>query len=107
MYGKREGILDIRSEYLPDYFLVLTGPKSSAADSHGTTRPWVINEVFLFEARPLIDRLVTRGVKLGAATSVRAAEWEDARIYPVTSGAPLKLTRVQEDEIRLFDVPVR
>lgn len=45
-------------------------------------RPWLIEEVFLFEARPLLERLKARGLKIGVATSVRQAEWEEARIYP-------------------------
>ena len=107
MYGKREGLLDIRPEYLPDYFLVLTGPKSTAIDSKGRPRPWGVNEVFLFEAQPLIDRLRDRGVKLGVATSVREVEWKAARIYPVSSGSPLTLTQAQQDAIRLFKVSSR
>lgn len=63
-YGKRKGILDIQPEYLPDYYLVLTGPKSTATSSKGSTRPWVINEIFLFEAIPLIARLQEREKKL-------------------------------------------
>ncbi len=102
MYGKREGLLDIHPERLPDYFLVLTGPMSTSMDSRGRTRPWSINEVFLFEAGPLIDRLRDRGVKLGVATSVRKAEWDAARIYPGSPNAPLTLTGTQQDAIRLF-----
>ena len=104
MYGKREGLLDIRREYLPDYYLVFTGPKSTTMDSKGTTRPWGINEVFLLEAQPLIDRLRARGVKLGVATSVREEEWKAARIFPASSGSPLKLTHAQQGDIRLFEL---
>ena len=107
MYGKREGLLDIRPEYLPDYYLVLTGPRSTAMSSKGNTRPWGVNEVFLFEAQPLINRLRDRGVKLGVAASVVTAEWESAQIYPVSRHSFLELTRVQEDAIRLFEVVVR
>ena len=103
MYGKREGALDIRPEYVPDYYLVLTGPKSTAMHSKGTTRPWGINQVFLFEAKPLIDRLHKRGVELGVATSVREEEWKSARIYPASPGSLLELSKGQQDDIRLFD----
>ena len=104
MYGKREGLLDVRLEYVPDYYLVLTGPKSMAMNSNAATRPWGIDEVFLFEAEPLIDRLRDRGVKIGVATSVREEEWESARIYPVSSDSPLDLSQDQQDGIRLFEI---
>ena len=105
-YGKREGILDIQPEFLPDYYLVLTGPKSTATSSKGSTRPWVINEIFLFEAKPLIARLKKRGIKTGTATSVREIEWKDAQIYPESSNSPLKLTKAQKSNIRLFEATV-
>ena len=107
MYGKREGLLDVRLEYVPDYYLVLTGPKSMATNSNAATRPWGIDEVFLFEAEPLIDRLRDRGVKIGVATSVREEEWESARIYPVSSDSPLDLSQDQQDGIRLFEISNR
>ena len=107
----REGLLDIHPdpERLPDYYLVLTGPKSPAMTSRGRPCPWVITDVFLFEAQPLITRLCERGVKTGVATSIVKAEWEATRIYPVSRESPgesrLMLTPTQEDAIRLFDFP--
>ncbi len=102
MYGKREGLLDIREEYVPDYYLVLTGPKAAPGTSKGTTRPWVIEEVFLFDAPALVKRLRQRGVKVGVATSVRSAEWEAARIYPPSRDVPLQITEDQERMLKLF-----
>ena len=107
MYGKREGLLDIRLEYVPDYYLLLTGPKSTAMSSKGAARPWGISEVFLFEAKPMIDRLLGRGAKLGVATSVREEEWISARVYPASPGSPLRLSKGQQDAIRLFRVSDR
>ena len=48
-YGKREGLLDINPDSVPDYYLVMTGPKAVARTSRGQTRPLVITEVFLFD----------------------------------------------------------
>ena len=107
MYSKREGKLDVRPEYLPDYYLVLTGPNSAARNSKGSARPWGINEVFLFEAKPLIERLRQRSVKLGVATSVRQEEWNSARIYPHSPNSPLVLTDAQQDGIRHFELSCR
>ena len=106
MYGRREGILDINPERLPSYYLVLAGPKSSAATSPGTGRPWGIKEAFLFRAAPLVARLLERGVKVerGNPTSVHEGEWERARIFPACPGAPLELTEAQLGALRLFDL---
>ena len=101
-YGKRENILDIRPEYLPDYYLVLTGPKTAATSSKGTIRPWVIDEVFLFEAKPLVDELRYNNKKVGTATSVKQFYWERARIYPESFNSPLQLSKTQQDWISLF-----
>src|SRR5437879_4627028 len=82
-YLKHENILDLKPENPPDYFLVLTGPRSVAASSRGGVRPWSIESVFLFEAQRLIEALRLRGIKLGIATSVIRELWNSAEIYPV------------------------
>ena len=108
MYAKREGLLDVDPQHLPDYYLVLTGPKSPAMTSRGQSRPWVITDVFLFEARPLLARLRRRRnrnghrIHIGKATSVSMEEWEAARIYPSTEKSPLTLTEEQVSKINLF-----
>lgn len=52
-YLKREGVLDSTDSPTLDYYLVLAGPPSMAVSSRGTTRPWCIQAVFLFDARQL------------------------------------------------------
>jgi len=81
-YGKLEYMLDITPESLPDYYLVMTGPKGQAVSSRGGIRPWLINHVFLFNAAELVIELNARGVKIGVATSVRKHEWQAVEIYP-------------------------
>ena len=107
-YAKRDGSLDINPKRAPDYYLVLAGPKETATSSKGVARPWGINEVFLFEARPLIARLRERKVKIGIATSVTEKEWERARIFPSSDvdsfEAPeLRISEAQKTVLRLFD----
>ena len=98
-YGKREGLLDINPDGVPDYYLVMTGPKAVARTSRGQTRPWVITEVFLFDAPALVKRLP----RLGVAASVRQHEWEAARVYPeATPGARLTLTDAQREALKPF-----
>lgn len=81
-YAKDEGIIDLNLGTTPDYYLVLVGPRASAMSSKGATRPWLINSVYLFAAATLHEALRTRGVKLGVATSVHRALWDDAKIFP-------------------------
>ncbi len=102
MYSKRESILDINPDHVPDFFLVFTGPTAPAESSRGKIRPWIVKEVFLFCAPPLVERLRKRGVKIGIATSVQQAEWEAARIYPSDQKAPLYITPEQERMLGLF-----
>ena len=102
-YGKREGLLDINPDGVPDFYLVMTGPKSVAASSRGGTRPLVISDVFLFDGPALVGRLSENGVKLGIATSVRQNEWGAAKIYPDPApNALLHLTREHHIQLDLF-----
>ena len=101
-YGKREGLLDINREALPDFYLVITGPKASAVSSRGTTRPWLISYVYLFNAARVIGALKRRGVKIGVATSVQRELWEAAEIYPTPRNSQLMLSDEQRSQLTLF-----
>lgn len=81
-YGKNEHLLDINLQFLPDFYLVLTGTKSAATSSIGIIRPFIIESVFLFDAVQLIETLKERGVIIGDATSVISSMWDAACIYP-------------------------
>ena len=98
-YGKREGILDMKREDPPDFYLVLTGPKTVAMSSRDTTRPWVISSVFLFDHNELISRL---NVKIGVATSIRHHFWEEAEIYPNPNNGMLVLNPEQRSMLDMF-----
>jgi hypothetical protein len=100
-YTQQENILDITPDMLPDFYLVLTGPKSRSASSRGVSRPWVIEAVYLYEAKELIDQLQNRDVKLGVASSVRQEHWYRAEINPNQQNRKLVLT---EDQIKLLDL---
>ncbi|MFI7133930.1 hypothetical protein ACIBQ1_50205 [Nonomuraea sp. NPDC050153] len=101
-YLKREGLLDITVRTKPDHYLVLTGPASPAASSRGGTRPWCIESVYLFDAGQLVAELRARGVKIGTASSVRAAQWTAAEIYPEANNPLLFVTPEQAELLRLF-----
>ncbi len=91
-YLKREGLLDMTRSDRLDYYLVLAGPVAPAIHSRGTVRPWVVKSVHLFDARQLLADLEARGVKVGVASSVRAAQWEAAEIYPRQQNPALVVT---------------
>ena len=101
-YAKMEGLLDLTVEAIPDYYLVLAGPKSVAASSRGTTRPWVIASAFLFHGGELVEQLHTRGVKIGVATSVTSPIWDKAEIYPSPRNPRLALSDEQRSSLSLF-----
>ncbi|MET9227464.1 hypothetical protein [Lentzea sp. NPDC003310] len=97
-YPKRESILDLHEDG-PEVYLVLTGPKSAAASSVGTSRPLVIEAVYLFDAAKL--KVDLQGRRIGTATSVRAELWEAAEVYPRPSAA-FPLTEDQRELLALF-----
>lgn len=81
-YLKREAMLDMSGDDRLDFYLVLTGPVGPSGASRGTTRPWVIANVYLFDARVLAADLAARGRIVGTASSVRAHEWAAAEVFP-------------------------
>ena len=98
-YGKNEGILDMTLHSPPNFYLVLTGPRVSAASSRGKTRPWTVSSVFLFSHHELVSQL---RVKIGIATSVRRRLWDAAEIYPSPNNVALQLTPLQRSTIEVF-----
>ncbi|MXZ70787.1 MAG: hypothetical protein F4Z04_04670 [Acidobacteria bacterium] len=102
-YARREGILDINPDGIPDYYLVMTGPKAAATTSRGQTLPWLITEVFLFDAPALVEQFRMQKRRLGVAAYVRHHEWEAARIYPEAApGALLTLIDAQRQALKPF-----
>ncbi len=45
-YSKLEYMLEINPDALPDFFLVMTGPKAVEPTSKGGIRPWLIDYFF-------------------------------------------------------------
>jgi len=101
-YARCEYLLDINSLDLPDYFLVLTGPKIPAASSRKQMRSWLIEHAFIFDAPQLTEQLRLSGVKIGIASSVRKVWWEAAEIYPQPRSSLLLLADEQRAMLALF-----
>ena len=101
-YLKREGLLDTSESVRLDYYLVLAGPLSAAASSRGSTRPWCIEAVFLFDARQLRAEQAERGVKRGVASSVVKRQWEAAEIFPAPGNPIVTISPLQAKMLELF-----
>jgi hypothetical protein len=101
-YAKLESILDLTPAYLPDEYLVMTGPRVAPASSRGTHRPWLIQYAFEFDAHELVAELSARGSKLGIASSVPRRYWDAAEIYPAQNSNRLLLSDEQRAMLRLF-----
>jgi hypothetical protein len=101
-YGKQDGLLAINPEAVPGFYLVFTGPKSSAMSSRGQIRPWVIERVYLFDGPKLIDILRSRGIKFSVATSVRQHLWKEAEIYPSSNNIAFEISNNQRKMLEYF-----
>jgi len=102
LYGKQEGILDIRPDALPDFYLVLSGPRSQPTSSRGSIRPLTIHHVYLFDSAQLASFLKARGSNLGAASSVPQAQWETAEVWPSAANSRIHLDKDQIEALELF-----
>ena len=107
-YSKDDGILNVKpnpvsdSDSGPDFYVVMTGPRTAPQSSRGKVHPWVIETAYLFEGRELLRRLLDIGVSIGVATSVRRHIWDAAEIYPRATNPALPLTSCQRDMLALF-----
>ncbi len=99
-YGMREGALAMALSGGPDYYLVLTGPKSSTGSSKGLTRPFVIAAAYLFAHGALLAGITAKLDPM--ATSVRAHLWDAAEVYPLATNPLLPLTEEQRAMLALF-----
>lgn len=100
-YLRREGLLDMTASDVLDHYLVMTGPAGAAGSSREGTRPWVVSNVYLFDARELRDDLAARGRRAGTASSVRREAWSAVEVYPRPSPL-LPLSARQRDALALF-----
>lgn len=101
-YLKQDCLLAINPNSIPDYYLILSGPITPAGSSRGTTRPWVIDHVYLFNAIDLITRLRQRGTKFSEATSIIRSFWEEAEIYPQSNNMEYRINNETKQLLELF-----
>ncbi|MCL4559892.1 MAG: hypothetical protein M1281_04650 [Chloroflexi bacterium] len=101
-YGKQEGILDITPNALPDFYLIMTGPRSNQPTSRSGTRPWSIEFVYIFLTSDLVSKLTSRGSKIGIAASIPKSLWDQAEIYPNDCSPMLPLLSEQKHLLSLF-----
>lgn len=98
-HPRQDGLLNIRPEAVPDYYMVLAGPQAAPS---GTANPWLIESIFLFNGHSLLTGLRERGVQIGSGTSVTGPLWERAEMYPVTRNTLLPLSDEQRKMLVLF-----
>ena len=100
LYPKRERFIDWKDDALPDYFLILAGPKGKGR------RPVMIRNVFVFDSKQTRGVLLSRGVNIPldkrVQASVRDYQWKEAEIYPNPSNPILRLTPSQRDMLAFF-----
>ncbi|MDQ2901956.1 MAG: hypothetical protein M3Y81_00175 [Chloroflexota bacterium] len=99
---KHDGLLHIRPDSLPDYYLVLAGPKVTASTLRSLANPWAIETVYLFDAHELLNALHERKVQVGTGTSVTGPLWERSEIYPKQVSAQLLLSHEERSLLALF-----
>ena len=105
-YGaKHDGLLDINSASVPDYYLVIVGPKTQPVSSVGSTLPFVIETIYLLDGPAVILDLQQRRIRMGPATSVKSALWTPAEIYPVQRNPVLVLSEEQRSQLARFHAP--
>src|SRR5437588_7735410 len=98
---KHDGILHLKTDPLPDYYLVFVGSKE-ATIFHNLSIPWVIDAVFLFDAGELYTALRERGVQVGKGTSITGPLWERAEIYTAQKNTRLILSNEERGQLALF-----
>src|SRR5712691_816001 len=98
---KHDGILHLKTDPLPDYYLVFVGSKEAVA-VHSLSIPWVIESVHLFHSDELLNALRERGVQLGTGTSITGPLWERAEIYPAQNNNRLVLSGEERAMLTLF-----
>ena len=101
-HTRREGDLNLKTDTPLDYYLVMTGPKAGVNTARSIANPWVIESVFLFDAKELLTALHERGVQIGPRTSVIAELWDRAEIYPLQHNKRLILSEQQRNLLALF-----
>lgn len=107
-YPKRESFIDWRDDALPEYFLILSGPKRKTGKGAKAPRPITITNVHLFDVKRLRRTLKSRGIKiederrLTVQASVKAELWNRAEVYPRQTCKLLQLTGRQKEMLALF-----
>lgn len=101
-YSRYESVLDITPNTLPDYYLVLVGPRPLNTDRELGTRSWSIDAVYLFDAIELYTELKDRGVAIGIASSLHRGLWKAAEIYPNARNTKISLNERQKQALALY-----
>jgi hypothetical protein len=102
LYSQQEGILDVNTGTGPDYYLVLTGPKSPPRPSRGKAHPAFVDHVYLFGRIEVATDVALRNVKSGTATGLRKDFWDRHEVFPHSANSELPLTPEQRRLLAQF-----
>jgi hypothetical protein len=100
--GEQDGLLAIRRDGVPDFYLVMTGPVAPPRASRGRSVPTLIVHVYLFDGHKLVAELTAEGKKLSEATPIGKQRWMAAEVYPESKSALLQVGEEQRTMLRLF-----
>lgn len=98
-HPRHDGQINIRPDFLPNYYLILSGPETPTTPF---SNPWLIEHIYLFHAQDLMNALHERGVQIGSGTSVTGPLWERNEIYPVPRNQHLILSEEERRMLVLF-----
>jgi hypothetical protein len=82
-YLKQESVLDMTNSHDLQYYLV------TAASAKEKTRPWLIEFVYLFDARRLLDELRLSKAKIGPPRACERNSGVQRRSIPTRRPQPL------------------
>ena len=103
---ERESFIDWRDDALPDFFLILAGPKRTSRRKTGESRPVRIASAYLFRVKETRAQLISREVNLPKNRRVQASiahwQWEAAEVFPNANCDLLVLSSKQRSLLMLF-----
>ena len=101
-YARNDGRLSMQENPLPDFYLVLTGPKTGKEGSTAAISLWTLDYVYLFRTEVIMGQLRLRGAEPSETTRIRRRDWNRCELYPESRCSYLNLSDAQMEMLKLF-----